>query len=174
MRQDTVIRPRALLPLLALPLLFGCQPPEKAGTGEGAALDTAAVTAAIDTLRQEFLEAYNAANADALAALYTDDAVFLPADSPPVDGRDSIRAFFRRELAAGPTLEVDPHEVVPLSPSWTSSGGIYRVTVTPEGTDEPVNVRGSYLLLFHETAEGWKLYRHAGTYDSVPPTPGGQ
>lgn len=170
MRTIHSVRSVALLtPLLALPLLAGCQPAEQGQTGETAALDTAAVRAAIDTLRQDYLEAYNGGDAAALATLYTADAVFLPADAPPVDGRDSIRAHWDRELAAGPSLEVESHEVIPLSESWTSSGGNYRVTVTPEGAEEPMTVRGSYLLLFRNTDEGWKLFRHSATYDSVPP-----
>lgn len=174
MRTTPTVRSATLLvPLLAIPLMVGCQPAERGQTGETAALDTAAVRAAIDTLRQDYLEAYNAGDAAALATLYTEDAVFLPADAPPVDGRDSIRAHWERELAAGPALEVESHEVIPLSPSWASSGGLYRVTVTPEGAEEPVTVRGSYLLLFRNTGEGWKLFRHSATYDSMPPGPGG-
>lgn len=165
------VRPAAALaPLVALPLLLaGCQPAEQGQTGETAGVDTAAVRASIDTLRQAYLEAYNAGDAAAVASLYTGDAVFLPADAPPVEGRDSIRAHWERFLAAGPTLEVESHEVTPLSPSWTTSGGLYRVTVTPEGAEEPTTVRGSYLLLFRNTPEGWKLFRHSATYDSVPP-----
>lgn len=162
-----------LAALFALPLLSGCQPAEQ-GPQQEAGLDTAAVTSAVDSLRQSFLDAHNAGEAGRVASLYTQDAVLLPTDRPPVDGRDSIQAFFARELAAGPTLEVEPHEVKPLSPRWTSSGGTYRVTVSPEGTQDTTTVRGSYLILFRQTADGWKLFRHAATFDSLPPAPGGQ
>lgn len=159
--------------LFALPLLVGCQPAER-GQMAGTALDTAAVKAAVDSLRDAYLEAYNSGEAGQVAALYTQDAVYLPADGPPVTGRDSIQAALTQALAPGPTLEVDSHEVIPLSPDWTSSGGTYRVTVTPEGAEEPRVIEGSYLILFRQTAEGWKLFRHAATLDSLPPTPGGQ
>lgn len=174
MRPTRTVRSAVFLtPLLALPLLVGCQPAEQEPAGETAALDTAAVRAAIDTLRQDYLEAYNGGDAATLATLYTADAVFHPADAPPVEGRESIGAYFGRFLAPGPSLEVESHEVIPLSESWASSGGGYRVTVTPEGAEEPMTVRGSYLLLFRNTAEGWKLFRHTASYDSVPPAPEG-
>lgn len=149
-------------------LAVGCQPADR-GQTQQAAVDTAAVEAAVDSLRESFLKAYNAGEADQLVALYAEDAVVLPADAAPVDGRDSIRAYFARELAAGPTLEVEPHEVKPLSQEWASSGGTYRVTVSPEAVKDTVTVRGSYLILFQNTPEGWKLFRHAATYDSLPP-----
>lgn len=158
---------------LALPFLLACQPAEQ-GAMQEAAIDSAAVEATVDSLRQAFLDAYNAGEAGQLAGLYTRNAVVLPSDSPPATGRDSIRAYFARELAAGPTLEVEPHEVKPLSPAWVSSGGTYRVTVAPEGAQDTMTVRGSYLILFRNTAEGWKLFRHAATYDSVPPGLPGQ
>lgn len=154
--------------LLVPPVLGACQPPEQRQMPE-AAVDTAAIEAAVDSLRQAFLAAYNAGEARQVAGLYARDAVLLPTDQPPVDGRDSIRAFFARELAAGPTLEVEPHEVKPLSPKWASSGGSYRVTVTPNAATDSVTVQGSYLILFRNTSEGWRLFRHASTFDSVPP-----
>lgn len=172
MRNRPSLRPASLLLVASLPLALACRPADRGRMPE-AATDTAAVEAAVDSLRQAFLDAYEAGEPGRVAALYARDAVLLPVDRPPVDGRDSIRAYFAGELAADPALEVEPHEVKPLSPDWASSGGTYRVTVTPKGEEGPSTVRGSYLILFRNTPEGWKLFRHANTYDSVPPAPGG-
>lgn len=166
MRDSPWVRSGFLLVAVAL-LVAGCQPADR-GQTQQAAVDTAAVEAAVDSLRGAFIKAYNAGEASQIAPLYTQDAVLLPADQPPVAGRDSIQAFLARELAAGPMLAVEPHEVKPLSPEWASSGGNYRVTVSPKAAQDTVTVRGSYLILFRNTAEGWKLYRHANTQDSVP------
>lgn len=47
-----------------------------------------------------WVERFNAADADGLAALYRDDAVNHQVTQAPVAGRDAIRAMFEREFAA--------------------------------------------------------------------------
>lgn len=47
-----------------------------------------------------WVEAFNRADADALAALYADDAVNHQVALEPVIGRAAIHAMFRREFAA--------------------------------------------------------------------------
>ncbi len=47
-----------------------------------------------------WVEAFNRADADALAALYHDDAVNHQVAQDPVEGREAIRAMFAREFAA--------------------------------------------------------------------------
>ena len=162
--------PFAVVSLTALSLVAACQPAEQAGTPE-AAVDTAAVEAAIDSLRQAYITAYNAGETGRLASLYTEDAAFLPADAPVVSGREAIRAAMEEQLAPAPTLEVNPREVNPLSADWTQAAGTYRVAVQPEGAAEPQVVQGSYLLLLRRTPEGWRLFRHAANYDMLPTAP---
>ena len=47
-----------------------------------------------------WVKAFNAADADALAAFYTEDAVNHQVAQEPVRGRDAIREMFRSEFAA--------------------------------------------------------------------------
>lgn len=47
-----------------------------------------------------WVEAFNRADADALAGFYAEDAVNHQVAESPVAGRDAIRAMFRREFAA--------------------------------------------------------------------------
>ena len=47
-----------------------------------------------------WVELFNAGDADALAALYHDDAVNHQVAETPVEGRAAIHAMFRREFAA--------------------------------------------------------------------------
>ena len=46
-----------------------------------------------------WVEAFNKADADALASLYHEDAVNHQVTQPPVEGREAIRAMFAREFA---------------------------------------------------------------------------
>lgn len=49
---------------------------------------------------QDWVAAFNRGDAEALAALYTEDAVNHQVVQEPVEGREAIRAMFRREFAA--------------------------------------------------------------------------
>lgn len=51
-------------------------------------------------LLDRWIAAFNAADADALAALYHDDAVNHQVANAPVEGRGAIRAMFAAEFAA--------------------------------------------------------------------------
>jgi len=46
------------------------------------------------------VKAFNAGDADSLAAFYTEDAVNHQVANEPVHGREAIRAMFQREFAA--------------------------------------------------------------------------
>lgn len=46
-----------------------------------------------------WLEAFNLADVEGLAALYTEDAVNHQVANAPVEGREAIRAMFAREFA---------------------------------------------------------------------------
>ena len=47
----------------------------------------------------KFIDAFNAADADALAALYDDNAVNHQVAESPVCGKEAIRAFFAEEFS---------------------------------------------------------------------------
>jgi len=51
-------------------------------------------------LVERWVELFNAADADGLAALYHDDAVNHQVAERPVEGRDAIREMFPREFTA--------------------------------------------------------------------------
>ena len=81
--------------LLACALAFaGCGP--KAPVADSDA-DVAAITSAGAAWEQ----AYNDKNADAVAAIYAEDAQLLPQGAPAVKGRAAIREFLGRGHAAG-------------------------------------------------------------------------
>jgi limonene-1,2-epoxide hydrolase len=51
-----------------------------------------------------WVEAFNRADPDALAAFYTEDAVNHQVAEAPVEGREAIRAMFRDAFAAAPMV----------------------------------------------------------------------
>jgi ketosteroid isomerase-like protein len=97
----TILRSAALV-AAALFAVAGCQKP---------GVDTSAVEAEIKGAAADWAAAYNAGDADALAARYADHAVVMPANSPMLVGRDAFRAFIAKDSAAvkaaGLTLAID-------------------------------------------------------------------
>jgi uncharacterized protein (TIGR02246 family) len=82
------IRVAGLPTLAALVFLVSaCAPPPPAELTEA---DKSAITAAEET----FQAAFNESNWDALAALYTEDAVVMPPNGATVTGRQGIKALF--------------------------------------------------------------------------------
>ena len=66
-----------------------------------AASERQLVEIAIERSDRRFEQAVAAGDADAIAALYTETALVLPPDGPPVEGRQAIRDHFAAILAAG-------------------------------------------------------------------------
>ncbi len=86
----------SILCLIALPWLGGCA----GGPKQVSAVDTAAITLAVDGVITAFNAALAAKDTAAIASLYAEDAVVLPADQPRVDGRLAIRDWWAEGLAA--------------------------------------------------------------------------
>jgi len=59
------------------------------------------------TMRQEFLRAYNSKDADAVVALYAEDAT-LVSDGGTFRGRNEIRQWVKSGLDQGSTLVIEP------------------------------------------------------------------
>jgi len=113
--------------------------------------------AALAQIRQAFVTAANARDAAALTALYADDALLMPSNSPAVQGRAAILAFWQGMLDQGAR---------DVSLAWTrgallaDSGyeaGTYAFTLAPPG-GRPASDKGKYLLTVKKGADGkWRI-----------------
>lgn len=105
-------------------------------------------------------DAIAAGNLEALSHYYTDDAVQLPPDAPPLVGWSQIEASLERELD-GITLSstIDVIEIVirgDLAYAW----GHYRGIVTPKDGDPSTRTSGSFLDVLRREAHGsWQIAR---------------
>src|SRR5271165_7185258 len=68
-------------------------------SSESLAAESATEMAALQAVDQNWVRAYNAGNADAVASLYDEQAVLLPPGGPGVSGRAAIKAFFVKDTA---------------------------------------------------------------------------
>jgi len=123
--------------------LTGCaRPPSRSITD-----DRRAVEATV----HRYVEATNSGDAEALAQLYEDDAVLLPPDHQPVEGRAAIGEFWRQGTDEGlevTTLRLDV------------DGGIgYLVAqyTLPETDEEPADSGKTVMCLKRQQDGSWKV-----------------
>ena len=136
---------RMMLPLLLW--VVACQPAATPLSDDD--------VAAIRTLGPRYSEAALARDVDAAVALYTDDAVIMPADAPAVVGKEAIRGF----IAAAFASEAVTTEFVFTSLEIDGAGdlafdrGTWRWTGTVPGAAEPVTEVGKYVIIVRRQAD---------------------
>ena len=124
-------------------LLSGC------GTsrGESPTADRKAVEATVN----RYVEATNKGDADALAQLYEDDAVLLPPDHQPIEGRTAIGEFWRQGTDEGlevTTLRLDVQGGI---------GYLVGQYTLPETDEEPADSGKTVMCLKRQQDGSWKV-----------------
>ncbi len=127
-----------------------------------------AFRAEIDQLRSEYEAAVAKGAPDAMAALLADGVVMVRPGAPDWDAM--AVAASGAPFPPGARITITPIEVVALSKEWAYEFGTSVTTYTPDGADEPQQLRDTYLILFRNTGDGWKAYREVA---SAAPPPGG-
>jgi hypothetical protein len=101
------------------------------------------------TVCQQWLDAVNARDLDAVLALYAADAVLLPTFSPRVLRTDERRREYFTRLAAQPGLHVSLHEktfAVQSVGAVEVASGIYCFRIEIDGEPFNFEARFSYLI----------------------------
>ncbi len=102
-----------------------------------------------------WIEAFNAHDADALASLYSEDAVLLPPNEPAVFGRDAIRATNKEMLAEeGIGMELEDLEINIVGDLGYKAGR-YRMYSKDGGLLD----RGKYIEIWKKTDGTWLIHR---------------
>ena len=145
--------PTRLFLLLACALAFaGCAPKAQVA-------DSGADVAAFESAAAGWEQAYNDKNADALAAIYTEDAQLLPQGAPAVKGRAAIREHYANEIATAWAKISVVSDANGVAGDWAWRSGTWRCCVAPP-------LSGKYLEVWHRTAEGWRLHRDIANLDA--------
>ena len=76
------------------------QSPATAGQGKGRGDGGEAIKAVADA----YVKAALAGDANAIAALYTEDAIEMPPNAPMVKGRAAILQYYQKEFGGGTTM----------------------------------------------------------------------
>jgi uncharacterized protein (TIGR02246 family) len=139
--------------------LVGCQK---------AAEDTSADETVIRASAPAWAEAYNAGDADKLAAMYWEDAVLLPPGAPAATGRTAIREFLAGDSAgtkaAGLKLNIPEAGAVDVSGDLAYEAGAFSVTDASNATVDT----GKYIGVFQKRDGKWLYIRDTWNSDKAP------
>lgn len=159
MKLTRVVLAVALVPLLGL---LSCG---QAGQQEGmemGAMDMEALAADMAELSADWVQAYEAGDAAALASLYADDAIYLAPYNEAVRGRAAIQTRFAEVI--GTTTE--RHVTVERADAGGSGDlaygiGSYSVELGMAGAETPVTDRGKYITIAKRGEDGaFRIYAH--------------
>ena len=138
-----------------------CQPPPTEGPPGLSPEDVAA----IDALPDEYTQATLASAWADLAALYTEDAARMPPNEVAVQGREAIQQAFEAEPGITTELTITSEETTGLG-DLAYQKGTYSVTMTVEGSPEPISDTGKYLVIVRKQADGsWLMAEHIWNSD---------
>ncbi|MDH4046097.1 MAG: SgcJ/EcaC family oxidoreductase [Gemmatimonadota bacterium] len=157
--------------LVALVALTACQPAETIEQMHARIqTESNAVHPIIETQVAKFVAAFNAQQAEGMAAVYAPDAVMMPPDMPGVTGRDAILANLEGMFAQMPpnaTMTIRVLNVTANGPvavdrgQWTISG------VGPDGAT--MEMHGKYLAEWHQIDGEWLMVSDIWNNDAPMP-----
>ena len=156
---------RSGLALTLAVAVAACQPQDTQRTQPLAAVDTARVRATIDSLRDLYERGVATGDFERLATVLAEGAVMVGPGGPQWD---SLRAASPYPWPPGATIDITPIEVRVLSGEWAYEFGTSVTKYTPEGRTEMRTLRDTYLVLFRNTGDGWKVYREVASPDLPP------
>ncbi len=139
--------------------LSGCQQAPK---------NTDADTSAMQDGTRAWAVAYNAGDADGVAALYGEDAVVMPPGAPVVYGRAAIREYIAADSAAakaaGLTLTIEHGDSIGISGDVAWHSGLYSVSDAAGARVDG----GSYVEALQKMEGKWFIIRDIWNSDSPP------
>jgi uncharacterized protein (TIGR02246 family) len=146
-----------------LTVFAGC-----AKTSSPPVADTAADEAAIRGINPQWFQAYAAGDADAMSALYAEDAVLSPPGAPTARGRAAIREYLAGDITASKAggLTFNPG----TSPEFGLSGDLgwewntFSVTDSAGATVDT----GKYVTVYQRKDGAWSIVRDVWNSDMAP------
>ncbi len=127
-------------------------------------------SATIKANTEAWFKAFNAGNADAVAASYADDAVVMAPGSPPASGKAAIKQLVAKEIAGaksgGVTLAQGKLNDVGIKGNMAWHSGTYSVMKGSTAVDT-----GSYMEVLQKKGGKWLIVRDIWNSSSPPAPP---
>jgi ketosteroid isomerase-like protein len=117
--------------------------------------------ARVDDIAARLEAAFNAPDAAALAALYSDTAILMPPNEPMLSGRPAIQSWFERTLQRLNRVRIVPIETRAVG-NQAYQVGAFTSTSKPFPDASPLegdgaSRTGKYILLLVKSADGWLI-----------------
>ena len=110
--------------------------------------------AQIQQLNDQWAAAFNAGNAAAVAAMYTQDAYVLPAGAPMVKGRAAIEGLWKQEMTQLSVDKITTLDVKPLGLIAAREIGTATLTTKAQPSQQVVI---KYAVVWQREGGRWKL-----------------
>ena len=158
------LTPKVLLACLVIGAASACSSPDATRqTDAGVAAAEATIRAGTATWN----EAYNAGEVDKIVALYADDTVVMPPNVPAVSGREALKAYLTKDVAASRAAGL-------VAKDGTSSVGVSGDLAWHAGSSSVVDSAGktvetgSYVEVWRRTNGQWLMVRDIWNDDAPP------
>jgi len=129
-------------------------------------IDMGDVKEKIDKQNAKFMKYVKNHDAKGLASLYTENACFMGANAPMVQG--NFEAFFTEFFKTGiKEIKLMTEELHDLG-DYVAERSRYELTVQPPGMSTMVD-KGKYVVVWKKTSSGYKIYWDIMNSDLPPP-----
>ena len=120
----------------------------------------------IEAIEQRIMAGFAAGDADAIAAQYTEDALLLAQDSPPIEGRAAIAENYRPSLEEYAMDLRTRVEEIEVAGGWAWLRGRFEHTSTSRTDGTATTYKGKYLAIARRDSDGvWRFHRDAFNLD---------
>jgi uncharacterized protein (TIGR02246 family) len=120
---------------------------------------------------EAWIKAHNAGNADAIVAMYAEDAVVMPPGAPVTRGRAAIKQFIVKDIAeartAGVTLVLAKESDVAVKGDSAWHAGTYTVKDKAGATVDS----GGYMEIWRKAGGKWLIVRDIWNSSTPPAAP---
>jgi ketosteroid isomerase-like protein len=108
----------------------------------------------LQDLIDKWESAFNAGDYEALARLYTTDAIRMPPGEDLIQGQEAI--VQSNQQFAGFKIEIEAYSGI-IGEANGSTWGTYKLTGMADGM--PVTIEGRWMNAAKKTTEGWRIHR---------------
>lgn len=122
--------------------------------------------ASLEACEEAMIRAWESGDGDALAGLFLEDATMLLTNRPPVTGRRSIRSLLAETLSL-PGVKVRCQPRVRRGDDRLAFS-IVDYETTFEADRGALSHEGSYLAMWEQSAEGWRICAYSATANQEP------